>query len=211
MKLSEFRKIIKEEVAKTIKEAQTSQVDIWASGTINNLKKMLTKLGDTGTALSNIQPKSNNTYTAQLDLDKFIGGLNTDKRTSLGQYGKGQIGVYYGGVIAFILENLDTNTFNTLKKLITKPAGQTNNSPEAFVDTIVDLASSGAGNATGLQGAEFANVIRDIKKSNQMSAVDKALTKYINSSEEGAFTLDDYENLQAAGFKMQGVNYDNLS
>ena len=211
MKLSEFKKIIKEEFRKTIKEAQTSQVGIWASGTINNLKKTLTKLGDTGTALSNVQPKSNNTYTAQLDLDKFIGGLNTDKRISLGQYGKDKIGVYYAGVMAFILESLDTNTYNALKKLISKPAEQTNNSPEAFVDTIVDLASSGAGNATGLQGAEFANIVKDIKKSNQMSAVDKALTKYINSSEEGAFTFDDYENLQAAGFKMQGVNYDNLS
>jgi len=38
----------------------------------------------------------------------------------------------------------------------------------------------------------------------------KYFVKYINDTEEGAFTMDDLEALQAVGFKMRGVNYDNL-
>jgi hypothetical protein len=220
MKLSQFRQIIKEEVRRVLKETQTNQVDIWTTGTVDDLKEKLKKLGEAGIAFTNVQPKSDKTFTAQFNLDKFIKGLNANKRISLGEFGKNEVGVYYSqevgsmGVIAFILENLDANTLNILKKLITKPSKPTkqkNSPPEDFVDAIVDLASSGAGAATGLKSVEFTELVGDIKKSNQMSAVDKALTKYINSSEEGAFTFEDYEELQTAGFKMQGINYDNLS
>ena len=84
---------------------------------------------------------------------------------------------------------------------------------QEYVDWIVDLASSGAGAATGLQSKELAkelaNIVKKIKVNNLTNAVDKALVKYINNTDE-AFTENDIEALQAVGFKMRGVNYDNL-
>lgn len=83
-----------------------------------------------------------------------------------------------------------------------------------FVDQIVDLAGSGAGQSSGLQDPSgkkmLDGIVKNIKAQNLMSKVDAALVNYINNSESGAFTEDDYFALQRVGFKLVGIDEDNL-
>lgn len=105
---------------------------------------------------------------------------------------------------------MKTTEFRKLiREEVRKVMKEATNPVESFVEDIVDLASSGAGVATGLQSKELVNLVNKIKASNLTNAVDKALVKYINNTDE-AFTEDDIEALRAVGFKMSGVDYNNL-
>ena len=80
---------------------------------------------------------------------------------------------------------------------------------ESFVEDIMDIAGSGAGETSGLEAPEgkhqLMDIIKNIKAQNLMIQVDAALVKYINTAEKGAFTMEDVEALQAAGFRMKGI------
>ncbi len=208
MKLSQFRRLIKEEIQRALTEGVT-RITIESHHDINALNSIFQKLGD---ALTNVRLVSNQSYfkkyTAQLDLDKLKAALDSSEGVEIGNARKDTVSVFRDSVLAFDFINLDANTFNTLKQLI-KPTKQKLNSVTDYVEAIVDMASSGAGASTGLKSIEFANIVKKIKAGNLTNAVDKALVKYINNTEE-SFTEDDIEALQSAGFKMSGINYDNL-
>jgi len=211
MKASEFRKLIREEVRKALKEGQVYPINI---ATIDNLSQLSSVLKSFNGAFSNLKKVSNDyfkKYAAQFDLDKFKAALSTNKNAQVGDFRNDGASVFIDGVLSFRLGNLDKNTLSTLKQ-INKPAKQNKKSADSYVEELVDLASSGSGSASGLQTEKdsLSDIIERIKADNLMSAVDKAIVKYINDTEEGAFTMDDLEALQAVGFKMRGVNYDNL-
>lgn len=210
MKITEFRNLIREEVRKVLKEAITPTT-IESYVNINTLNSIVKELGNTFTNVKLIPNQTSyfKKYTVQLNLDKFKAALGDNNGSvSIGNAKKDTVSVFKDNVLAFDLIDLDTNTFNMLKQLI-KPTKQRLKSVADYVEAIVDMASSGAGAITGLQSEEFTNIVKKIKAGNLTNAVDKALVKYINNTEE-AFTEDDVEALQSAGFKMSGVNYDKL-
>lgn len=73
-----------------------------------------------------------------------------------------------------------------------------------YAEEIIDLMSSGAGDATGMNTPAFTNIVAKIKGENLIDAVSQALVDHINSGE--GFTQEDIDGLTAAGFNMQGVN-----
>jgi hypothetical protein len=205
MKISEFRKLIREEVRKIVKESVDKDIfmmfadgmkDIDGMKLINPLKKSIT----------GVKKGPSSEYTIQIDPNKLKSDLTQNPKYTLEVDSEGQISLNYNNKYFAQIYNLPTQSFNILKTL--DPNYKLNPAQE-YVDSIVDLASSGAGAATGLQSKELANIVKKIKASNLTNAVDRALVKYINNTDE-AFTENDIEVLQAVGFKMSGVNYDNL-
>lgn len=79
-----------------------------------------------------------------------------------------------------------------------------NDATKEYVDAIVDMAASGAGDATGLNTSAFTNIVAKIKGENLIDAVSQALVKHIDSGE--GFTQKDIDSLTAAGFNMKRVN-----
>lgn len=210
MKVSEFRKLIREEVRRVLEEAVT-RVTIESPNDLTKwsaFKKLSNAFADI--KLTSASSKSYfKKYTAQLDLDKLKTVLGSSKNVNIGKARKNTIPFFIDGVLAFDLVDLDANTFNTLKQLI-KPVEQKLNTVTDYVEAIADMASSGAGAATELQSEEFANIVKKIKANNLTNAVDNALVKYINNTEQ-SFTVEDVEALQQAGFNLKHINYATLA
>lgn len=203
MKASEFRKLIREEVRKIIKESGNIYMmfadgmkDVDGMKLINPLRKSITAVKK-GASLE---------YTVQIDPNRLKSDLAQNPKYTLEVDHEGQISLNYNNKYFAQIYNIPTQSFNILKTL---DSNYKSNPVQDYVDAIADLASSGAGAATGLQSKELVNVVKKIKASNLTNAVDKALVKYINNTDE-AFTEDDIEALQAVGFKMSGINHDNL-
>ena len=83
-----------------------------------------------------------------------------------------------------------------------------------YIEEIVDLAGSGAGESSGLQDPTgkdiLTRIVKSIKAQNLMSKVDVALTQYINKSAKGTFTIGDYFALENVGFKMVDIKENKL-
>lgn len=208
MKTLELRKLIREEVRKVLKEGQNIYM-MFADGMehvdgmklINPLRKSIT----------DVKKGPYSEYTIQIDPNKLKSDLAQNPKYTLEVDSEGQISLNYNNKYFAQIYNLPTQTFNILKTL---DSNYKSNPAQDYVNDIVDLASSGAGAASGLAVPEgkrqLMAMIKNIKAQNLMRQVDVALVQYINDAEEGAFTMDDLEALQAVGFKMKGVNYDNL-
>jgi len=115
MKLSQFRKLIREEVRRVVTESKQFKTTIdWGEGPA----KFNKLFGEFLKVPSGIKAtgKSDSSYEGILDLGKLINKLETDSRYSTQINQNTQVWIYFGGDDAVVLEGLPKDVIATIGK-----------------------------------------------------------------------------------------------